>query len=262
MKPFDLPIRYHQLYPGEAPLGSSQQTISIDPASTAILLVDVYHAAETTEGKDLVNTLWDQAFRKIVNQSLVPLVACARAAGLPIIYVSNSSPRIEINNSPFGRRLNQSLGFDPTIDFREPDVNSLEFDQGDPIQLNIPPQIAPLTGDYFIRKHTYNGFFETRLDSLLRNLGIRNLLCAGFSEDVCVLITLASSVFLGYNTILVRDATLATELPDELAEFKHTQRTTLWIESFLAPSTTSEQFIAAISRSEMDNLDVQKNEGV
>ena len=252
MKPFNLPIRYHRFYPGDAPLGFSQQTISIDPTSTALLLVDVYHAAETIQGKDLVNIHWDQAFWRIVNQCLVPLIACARSLKLPVIYVSNSSPRVEINRSSFGRRLNQSLGFDPTIDFREPDVNPHEFDKGDPIQLFIPPQIAPQPGDFFIRKHTYNGFFETRLDSLLRNLGVGNLICAGFSEDVCVLFTLANAVFLGYNPILVRDGTLATELPDEVQEFRHTQRTTLWIESFLGPTTTSEQFIAAVTQSQED----------
>lgn len=250
VKPFDLPIRYYRFYPGDAPLGFTHQIISIDTASTALLLVDVYHAAETPQGKDLVNLYWDQAFWKIVDQCLVPLIACARSAKLPVIYIFNSSPRIEINRSSFGKRLNQSLGFDPTIDFREPDVNPLEFDKGDPIQLFIPPQISPQPGDYVIRKHTYNGFFETRLDSLLRNLGICNLICAGFSEDVCVLLTLANAVFLGYKSILVRDGTLATELPDEVNEFKHTQRTTLWIESFLGPSTTAEEFIAAVTQSQ------------
>ena len=254
MKQIDLPIRYHRFYPGDAPLGFSHQTIPMDAATTALLLVDVYHAAETTQGKDLVNIHWDQAFWKIINQCLVPLLACARSIKLPVIYVSNSSPRVEINRSSFGRRLNQSLGFDPTIDFREPDVNALEFDQGDLIQLFIPPQIAPQSGDFFIRKHTYNGFFETRLDRLLRNLGVRNLICAGFSEDVCVLFTLANAVFLGYNTVLVRDGTLATELPDEVNEFRHTQRTTLWIESFLGPSTTSEEFIAAVTQSQKTQL--------
>jgi nicotinamidase-related amidase len=250
MQPFDLPVRYYRFFPGDAPLGFTEKTIPIDPASTAVLLVDVYHAAETTQGKDLVNTHWDQAFWNIIDRCLVPLIACARSIALPVIYVSNSSPRVEINNSSFGRRLNQSLGFDPTVDFREPGVDSLEFDRGDLVQLYIPPQIAPQPEDHFIRKHTYDGFFETRLDSLLRNLGVRNLICAGFSEDVCVLFTLASAVFRGYNTILVRDGTLATELPAEVQEFRHTQRTTLWIESFLGPSTTSEQFITAANQSQ------------
>jgi nicotinamidase-related amidase len=247
-KCLELPVRYYRFFPGEAPLGETYKTMPLQPSETVILLVDVYHAAETPQGKGLVNSLWDQALWKIVDDCLVPLIAAGRGLNLPIIYVSNSSPRIAINDSPFGKRLNESLGFDPTIDFKEQEVNSLEFDAGDLVQLFIPPQISPKPGDYFIRKHTYSGFFETRLDSLLRNLGARNLICAGFSEDVCVLLTLADAVFRGYNTILVRDGTLATELPNEINTFMHTQRTTSWIESFLGPSTSSGEFVLAAAK--------------
>jgi nicotinamidase-related amidase len=243
----ELPARYFRFFPGDAPLGETFKTIYLPPEETALLLIDTYHAAETSQGRDLVNTRWDEEFRKIVDQCLVPLIASARKINLPVIYVCNSSPRVEILRSAFGKHLGESLGFDPTTDFREPDVNSLEFDRGDPIQLFIPSQIAPQPGDYFIRKHTYNGFFETRLDSLLRNLGVHYLIIAGFSEDVCVLFTLANAVFLGYHTILIRDGTLATELPEEVEGFKHTQRTTQWIESFLGPSSTSQEFIRAVN---------------
>ena len=243
----ELPVRYFRFFPGDAPLGETFKTIYLLPEETALLLIDTYHAAETSQGRNLVNARWDREFRKIVDQCMVPLIASARKINLPLIYVCNSSPRIEILRSAFGKRLGESLGFDPTVDFREPDVHPLEFDQGELIQLFIPPQIQPQPGDYFIRKHTYDGFFETRLDSLLRNLGIQNLIIVGFSEDVCVLFTLANAVFLGYQTILIRDGTLATELPEEVEGFKHTQRTTRWIESFLGTSSTSQEFIRAVN---------------
>jgi ureidoacrylate peracid hydrolase len=247
--PIQLPVRYNRFFPADTPHGETFKSMALVPSETALLLVDVYHAAEKPQAKDLVNTRWEQEFWKIVDGCLVPLIASGRALGLPVVYVSNSSPRIQINNSAFGERLCESLGFDPTQDFREPDVNPLEFDAGAPVQLFIPPQIAPQAGDYLIRKHTYSGFFETRLDSLLHNLGVRNLVCAGFSEDVCVLLTLADAVFRGYHTILVRDGTLAVELPDEVQEFARTRRTTTWIESFLGPTTTSAEFIAAAAQS-------------
>jgi nicotinamidase-related amidase len=244
----ELPVRYNRAFPAAAPHGETLRTMSLLSSETILLLIDVYHAAEKSHGKVLVHNSWDQAFWKIIDQSLVPIIACARMLGLPVVYISNSSPRIEILHSPFGERLCESLGFDPTLDFREPDVNPLEFDAGERVQLFIPPQIAPHPGDFFIRKHTYSGFYETRLDSLMRNLGTRNVICAGFAEDVCVLFTMADAVFRGYNTILVRDGTLATELPAEVDDFKNTQRTTTWIESFLGPTTTSVEFINAAEK--------------
>ena len=246
---FELPVRYQRAFPAAAPHGETFRSIPLLSSETVLLLIDVYHAAEKPQGKELVHNSWDEAFWKIVEQCMVPMIASARVLGLPVVYISNSSPRIEILHSSFGERLHDSLGFDPTLDFQEPDVNPLEFDRGERVQLYIPPQIAPHPGDYFIRKHTYSGFYETRLDSLLRNLGTHNILCAGFAEDVCVLFTMADAVFRGYNTILVRDGTLATELPAEVDEFKNTQRITVWIESFLGPSTTSAEFITAAEKS-------------
>jgi len=241
-----LPIRYFRFYPGDSPQGETLDTVPIDPGQTVLLLVDVYHAAEKPVSKDLVNTTWERAFWEIVDKNLVPLIAAARDLGLPVIYLSNSSPRIAIKESPFGERLLNSLGFDPTVDFRETGLDPLEFDAGDPVQLFIPPQNKPRPGDYFIRKHTYSGFFDTRLDSLLRNLGISTIISAGFAADVCVLFTLADAVFRGYHTILARDATLAAELPEEVGDFKHTRRTITWMESFITPTTTSEEFCAAV----------------
>lgn len=248
MHSIELPVRYFRFYPADAPLGSTQKDLSLDPAQTALLLIDVYHAAENPAARDLVNSKWDEAWWQIVDQKLVKVIMAARKLGLPVVYVSNSSPRIEILRSPFGMRLRESLGFDPTIDFREPTVDPIEFDAGELLQLYIPSQIAPQPGDYFIRKHTYSGFFETRLDGLLRNLGVKNLICAGFAADVCVLFTLAEAVFRGYTTVLVRDCTLAAEHPDEVDQFIQTQRTIRWIETFLNSTITTDDFLKAAAR--------------
>jgi nicotinamidase-related amidase len=241
----DLPVRYNRFYPGDAPLGATQKVMRLSTEQTALLLVDVYHAAEKPDAKDLVNTKWDQAWWAIVEDRLTPLVKAARRLGMPVVYTTNSSPRIQMRRSAFGQRLEESLGFDPTADFRERTVDPLEFDAGEPVQLHIPPQIAPQPEDYYIRKHTYSGFFETRLDSLLRNLGVKTLLCAGFVADCCMFYTIGDAVFRGYSTVLVRDCTLAAELPHEVDTFTQTQRITLWIESILGPSTSTEEFLQA-----------------
>jgi nicotinamidase-related amidase len=243
MKTFELPVRFYRFFPGDAPLGFAYKTMQLNAGETALLLVDVYHAAEKPDAKELVNTKWDQAWWEIVDGRLVHLIRAVREMNLPVVYATNSSPRIEILRSAFGFRLGESLGFDPTVDFRESTVDPLEFDSGEPVQLYIPPQIAPQPGDYYIRKHTYSGFYETRLDSLLRNLGVMNLLVAGFVADCCVLFTIAEAVFRGYTTILVRDCTLAAELPHEVDTLTQTQRITLWMESILGPSTTAEEIL-------------------
>ena len=100
MHSIELPVRYFRFYPADAPLGSTQKDLSLDPAQTALLLIDVYHAAENPAARDLVNSKWDEAWWQIVDQKLVKVIMAARKLGLPVVYVSNSSPRIEILRSP------------------------------------------------------------------------------------------------------------------------------------------------------------------
>jgi ureidoacrylate peracid hydrolase len=243
----ELPVRHFRLFPAAAPHGETDQIEAFDTGEAALLLIDVYHAAEAPAAQELVHTTWDREFWRIVDERLVPLIAAARSAGLPVVYAMNSAPRIALERSSYGRCFHESLGFDPAVDFTEPDVDPLEFHRGEPVQLAIPPQIAPAPADYYVRKHTYSGFFETRLDSVLRNLGARTLICAGFATDCCILFTVADAVFRGYRPILVRDCTLGSELPGEITTFAHTRRTIASIESFLGPSASATAVITALT---------------
>ena len=241
-----MPVRHFRLFPAAAPHGETDQMEVFDLREAALLLIDVYHAAETPAARELVHSVWDREFWQIVDERLAPLIAVARSAGLPIVYAMNSAPRIALDRSAYGRCFHDSLGFDPKVDFAEPDVDPLEFHRGEPVQLVIPPRLAPEPHDYYVRKHTYSGFFETRLDSVLRNLGARTLICAGFATDCCILFTIADAVFRGYRPILLRDCTLASELPAEIGTFARTRRTISSIESFLGPSASAADAIHAL----------------
>ena len=247
MATIDLPVRYHRFFPAKAPHGHTPKTVSLKTEETALLLIDLYHAAQNETVKHLVHSAWDAEWWRIINEHMVPLIGCARRLGLPIVYTTNSSPRIQMGRSAFGLRLRESLGFDPEVDFRQPAVDPIEFEGGEAVQLVFPPQVAPGPHDYYIRKHTFSGFFETRLDSVLRNLGAKTLLCAGFVADCCVFFTLGDALFRGYHTILMRDCTLAAELPHEVANFTQTERTILWIESILGPTATTADLLQAVA---------------
>jgi nicotinamidase-related amidase len=247
MTQIDLPARNYRLFPAVAPLGETDHAMALDLGKVALLLIDVYHAADDPTASELVHSVWDEEFRNIVENRLGPLVQSARCIGIPVVYAMNSAPRIGLSRSPYGWYFRESLGFDPERDFAEPEVDPLEFWRGQAVQLVIPEAVTPQPGDFYIRKHTYNGFFETRLESVLRNLGIQTLLCAGFATDCCVLFTVADAVFRGFQTILIRDCTLASELPDEIDTFARTRRTVSSIESFLGPSTTSGDVMTVLS---------------
>jgi ureidoacrylate peracid hydrolase len=64
-----------------------------------------------------------------------------------------------------------------------------------------------------IDKYRMSGFWDTPLDSVLRNLGITTVLFAGVNLDQCVMGTLQDANFLGFDCILIEDCA-ATTSPD------------------------------------------------
>src|SRR4029077_4786812 len=67
--------------------------------------------------------------------------------------------------------------------------------------------------DIHVDKHRISGFWDTPLESILRNLDVTTLLFAGVNADHCVLGTLMDANFHGFDTILLEDCT-ATTSPD------------------------------------------------
>ena len=55
-----------------------------------------------------------------------------------------------------------------------------------------------------------SGFWDTPLDSILRNLGITTLLFAGVNLDQCVLNTFQDASFRGYDCVLVEQCCATT----------------------------------------------------
>ncbi|MBW1854894.1 MAG: cysteine hydrolase, partial [Deltaproteobacteria bacterium] len=53
----------------------------------------------------------------------------------------------------------------------------------------------------------YGAFFQTPLDRILRNLGIKTLVMTGVATNYCVETTSREAVAYGYDIILVSDAT-------------------------------------------------------
>ena len=81
----------------------------------------------------------------------------------------------------------------------------------------VVDELAPEPGDIKVDKYRISGFWDTPLDSILRNLGIRTILFAGVNTDQCVSAPLTDANFLGYGCIMVEDC-CATTSPDFCTE--------------------------------------------
>ncbi|AEA33145.1 cysteine hydrolase family protein [Hippea maritima] len=63
----------------------------------------------------------------------------------------------------------------------------------------IVDELKPQEGDFIVEKTTYDGFYNTELDSLLKQLGVKKLIITGCVINICIMYTASSAVLRGYE---------------------------------------------------------------
>ncbi len=75
----------------------------------------------------------------------------------------------------------------------------------------IKKEAQPLEGERVIGKHVNSAFIGTDLEQRLRGSGQNTVVCVGLTTDHCVSTTARMAGNLGFNTVVVADATAAFE---------------------------------------------------
>ncbi len=219
------------------------QNVIIDLARTALIVIDMQNDF-CGEGGWISSMGIDFSAARDLVEPINRLADALRAEHVPILWVNwgvradraNLAPSTQHPFNPHGS--GPGLAGPRTTGNRR--YNVLEKD-GWGADLVTGLQREP--GDLWVDKHRISGFWDTPLNSILRNLNVSTLLFAGINADHCVYATLMDANFHGYDTIMLEDCVATTSPEFCLAATLHNVR---FCFGFTTRSTT---VISAAARS-------------
>ena len=171
----------------------------LDPATTAVVVFECQQGILGPESP--LPGLAEAAREGNVLVRLGQLLGAAREAGVKVFYVTVAKRGDGLGrafNTPIERRVRTSSGE--------------AFDAGP-----VCREVAPQPGELVIaREHGLTGFYESGLDSYLRNTGVRNIVLGGVSVNLGIFGTAVEAVNRGYAVVVPRDCVAGD--PPEFAE--------------------------------------------
>lgn len=189
-------------------LDAEPQSITIDAAKTALLIVDMQNDF-CTEGGWLHSRGIDVSPNR---KPIGPLKACidaCRAKNVPVVWVNWGVRKDLLNIAPSLQHAHNPHGHETNLAQPVPGTRSEVIAKGS-WGAEIVDEINPGDQDFQITKHRFSAFWDCETDAVLRNLGVKTLLIGGVNMDQCVMTTLEDASFLGYDTVLVEDCTATT----------------------------------------------------
>lgn len=201
----------------------------LDPARTALIVIDMQNAFvhdEGTLGRSGVDVAPAQA-------AIAPnraLIEQCQAAGIPVIWTLQV--HLERDASRARKRLASHTA-------KRKGVSALAgtWDAA------IVDELEDLADDptFVVVKHRFGAFYETRIDALLRMLGVEAVMVTGVTANACVETTLREAYLRDYDVVAVTDCIAAVRPEWEptahavwshyLGELATSQEVGAWIES-------------------------------
>lgn len=173
---------------------------AFDPAVTALVVIDMQRdfAEPGGFGASLGN---DVGRIQMIVPTVKRLIQGFRDAGLPVIHTMECH-RPDLSDCPPAKRQRGN----PTLRIGDEGPMGRVLITGEP-GTAILDELAPMPGEIVIEKPGKGAFYATRFGEELRRLGVRQLVFAGVTTEVCVQTTMREANDRGYECLLAEDAT-------------------------------------------------------
>ncbi|MHB0869122.1 MAG: cysteine hydrolase family protein [Chloroflexota bacterium] len=189
-----------------------KQMLSIDPAKTAVVTIDMQRGNLDPELATL--PVPADECERILNGTQ-ELLAMARGAGMQVVHVLTWWHPCEIAAHPFEKAIveaRQSLTPHAQSDYAH---HKLEGSH----EAEMMPEIVPDPKDLFVTsKRRFDAFYGTNLEILLRVLKIDTVIITGANTNTCVQATVFGAYSRDFRVILASDC-VASAYGADLHEF-------------------------------------------
>lgn len=163
-------------------------TAHLQPQDTALVIIDMQNDFCHEDGASAKRGLADIAAFQACVPKIDGLIAHARAAGVPVVFVYmtlDDTTKSEAWTNKHGTEMSIVVKGSWGADYYK---------------------LYPQPGDAVVEKHRYSGFIGTNLDLILRSMGCKSIVLTGVLTNVCVESTARDGFMLDYNVTLVSDA--------------------------------------------------------
>lgn len=194
-------------------LAALPQDLVIDLSHTALIIVDMQNDF-CGDGGWISSMGIDFAAARDLVTPINAVADALRSKDVPVLWVNWGVRPDRANLSPGTQHPFNPRGSGPGLGgARTDNQRSYAVLQKGEWGADLVDGLRSALEDIRIDKHRISGFWDTPLDSILRNLNVSTLLFAGINADHCVYATLMDANFHGYDTIMLEDC-VATTSPD------------------------------------------------
>ena len=179
--------------PPSKPRLPAPKAVTLPPKTTALIIIDMQNDFCRPDGKLYVGQMCAKTFPRIR-----ALLDRSREAGVPVIY-------------------SQDWHGPDDPEFKTWPAHCVANTWG----AEIVDELKPTARDRLVKKVTYDVFFRTEMEDLLKELGVDTVIVTGTVSNICVMHAVAGASLRGYRVVVPIDCISAlNDYAQELAIYQ------------------------------------------